>query len=153
MTKTKQDRNAGLTQLELPGMDRAEPWAQAMAKAMRDAPPEPATRHEVPTLPPALDVPGSTTFALYDWWFATSVVKHETYGYVAHLYEHIADEWRHITYYHGETLMAADKAAKRAAKLILEQGGRPEAEARNAELAHILKVWRETGQYPYADNG
>lgn len=161
MAKSKQDRNAGLTQLTLPGVKLPDAETLAMAAAFAA---DEAEAGSTAPIGPAKWIPphhptleghagySSTAYSVFDWWWASIEVKDPAHGYWSHLFEWdaLANDWRFVTKLHGESLQLAHQATRRAARRILIEGQRPEAERQSPELAGLVAFWREHGTHALA---
>lgn len=159
--KKRKDRNAGLTQLELPGLPKVvDPEQQALARAIAKAfEDEGNDGHEVsvtlegagrvPTfVPPAMRIEQTTTrYSVFSHWFTSYETKDPAAGYWCHLYDWRDGRWQFITKAFGHSISTAFQRGQAVARKLLVEGERPEAEARDPELARLVKYWRDTGEH------
>lgn len=163
MPRKKADRNAGLTQLTLPGVKLADPEVQAMAMAFAAD----ADVGETEPLGPVKWVPphhptlegagnyGSTVWSEFDYWWASIETQDPAAGWWAHLFEWDAtvNDWRFVTKLHDLNFASAHKKARALARKLLVNGERPQAEAKSPELAKLVAYWREHGTHLLARDG
>jgi len=157
MSKRK-DRNAGLTQLELPGLPKiVDPeklaLARAMAKAFEGQEVEVTIDDAgyVPTfVPPSLKPIVKTTttrYSIFSHWFTSYEIKDPATGYWCHLWDWRDGRWQFVAKVFGPTISGAFQRGQALARKLLVEGERPEAEASNPELANLVRYWRETGEH------
>jgi hypothetical protein len=157
---SKQDRNDGLTQLGLPGVEPA-PQPVAASKRPRKRPLDlgslmadlelepaepqsPAFVHPSPPRPPS---PCDSTFSIYGYWFAGYVEKDPKLGYWCHLYEYAHGQWVRLSKVFETTYGTAWRRGVRGARKLLVEGHRPEATAGHPELRAAVKYWQEHGEH------
>lgn len=121
------DRNAGLTQLPLPGMPVLSPEQQETLSQITFGDDAPAVDFEPVDIPP--DWPfldplaarmgaSKLSFGGY-WWVIQDCKLVLTPGYVSHLWVHSDGRWQHITQTHAMTIAESWRAARKiAAELV-----------------------------------
>lgn len=126
-----------------------------LAAAFFDEPGSTEARMSAPTwIPPHLPATpegaACTMYSIFGWWWANYEIKDSTYGYWSYLHEWVNGDWQFVTKTHGETIGQAFTAAAKAARRLLIEGQRPEAQKQSPELDGLVRYWQSHGQHMLA---